>query len=91
MPKQSWLLLGGAGAISCDHVDAAGKATFVHVEAGLGKIWLIALGRRDLTKPVPSHSEPWVDEPWAHTTAADISWVSDYYWQAIYLPQGSTL
>ncbi|KAG8720806.1 hypothetical protein FRC09_008934 [Ceratobasidium sp. 395] len=89
-PKRSWLIVGGGGAVSRDHVDSAGKATYVKVEAGAGKLWLICLGRRDGADRI-TNSDPWPAERWAYTTADNTSWVKDYHWQAIYLPKGSIL
>ncbi|QRW10239.1 hypothetical protein RhiLY_09238 [Ceratobasidium sp. AG-Ba] len=90
-PKGSWFLVGGGGAISADHVDASGHATFVFIIAGVGKIWLLCLGPKDSTKDIHNHSKPWGDNPWAHLSPEDHSWVPDYYWQAVFLPTASTL
>ncbi|KAG8712695.1 hypothetical protein FRC09_019563 [Ceratobasidium sp. 395] len=60
-PKRSWLIVGSGGPVSPDHVDSAGKATYVKVEAGVGKLWLICLGRRDGADRI-TDSNPWPAE-----------------------------
>ncbi|QRV99730.1 hypothetical protein RhiJN_27749 [Ceratobasidium sp. AG-Ba] len=69
----------------------SGHATFVVIVAGIGKIWLICHGPKDKSQNIHKSSGPWIDSPWAHTGPKDISWVPNYYWQAVFLPVGSTL
>ncbi|KAG9125425.1 hypothetical protein FRC07_007640 [Ceratobasidium sp. 392] len=66
LPAQSasWILLAGAGAVTRDHVDAAGHATWVHTAAGAGKIWFIAVAPREPSYHVFDNSRPWIDEEW---------------------------
>ncbi|KAG9124707.1 hypothetical protein FRC07_010548 [Ceratobasidium sp. 392] len=82
---------GGGGAVTRDHVDAAGKCTFVGVKGGPSKLWLMCLGSKDPAMQGFTNTHPWLSDPCAHTKAKDISWVREYYWQIIHLPKGSTL
>ncbi|KAG8697261.1 hypothetical protein FRC09_007974 [Ceratobasidium sp. 395] len=85
----SWILLAGAGAVTRDHVDAAGHATWVHIAAGAGKIWFIAVAPQDPSHHVFDNSRPWIDEEWNNCeTPSEL--IKHFYWEAVYLPEGST-
>ncbi|KAG8764870.1 hypothetical protein FRC12_007842 [Ceratobasidium sp. 428] len=85
----SWILLAGAGAVTRNHVDAAGHATWVHMAAGAGKTWFIAVAPRDPSHHVFDSSQPWIDEEWNNCeTPSEL--VKHFYWEAVYLPEGST-
>ncbi|QRV77002.1 hypothetical protein RhiJN_19847 [Ceratobasidium sp. AG-Ba] len=91
LPKRGWLIVGGGGAISHPHADAAGKATYVHCHTGVGKIWLLCLGPKEQHKSMFDNAQPWRNEPLAYVQADDVSWINNYYWQTVYLPPGATL
>ncbi|KAF8596305.1 hypothetical protein BDV93DRAFT_514237 [Ceratobasidium sp. AG-I] len=80
--QSSWLLLGGPGAISCDHVDAAGYCTWVKITAGAGKLWLICLGPKDPHDDVHNNTAAWVDDCWAEHSSDPEFLVENYYWQS---------
>ncbi|KAF8594091.1 hypothetical protein BDV93DRAFT_565786 [Ceratobasidium sp. AG-I] len=87
----SWLLLAGPGAISRDHVDAAGYCTWVNITAGEGKIWLTCLGPKDPAHDIFNNSSAWVDDVWAHNSSDPVYLIENFYWQSVYLPEGSTM
>ncbi|KAG8683415.1 hypothetical protein FRC09_016093 [Ceratobasidium sp. 395] len=85
----SWILLAGAGAVTRNHVNAAGHATWVHMAAGAGKIWFIAVAPQDPSHHVFDNSCLWIDEEWNNCeTPSEL--IEHFYWKAVYLPEGST-
>jgi hypothetical protein len=87
----SWILVAGGGAVTRDHVDAAGLATWIHVLAGQGKVWLTCLGPKDPSCNIFDNATHWVDDQWSNSDAGVEYLLANFYWDAIYLAAGSTL
>ncbi|TDL14022.1 hypothetical protein BD410DRAFT_867662 [Rickenella mellea] len=78
-PALTWALFASEGAVSVDHTDATGMATFLRPILG-AKLWLIAVNARrkfEKCEGLPSATKGWDDE--------------EYDWQAAYLQEGDDL
>jgi hypothetical protein len=90
-PPPSWCLLAAPGALTRDHVDAAGYGTYIKVLAGKGKLVLICLGPKDSQHLIFDNTRPWIDDIWAAHSSEGLFMVDHFHWQSVFVPEGGTL
>lgn len=84
----SWMMVTSGGAITLDHVDAEGLATWVQMEKD-SKVWLVSMGPAKSADNIFDNDKSWRMDPWQLN---DIGFLSTHYnWKTIYLQEGNIL